>query len=744
MQGATVVLNEHQYGTATDASGRFTIRNLEQGWFVMEISYLGYEKYVTQIHFPHRQHIEVHMRASTHMLSEIEITDPSRMRQKEASHALVFADRKFIHENFAGSLMQSLSKIPGIGSMDIGSGSSKPVIRGLGFNRVVIAENGIKHEAQEWGADHGLEIDQHAVERIDIIKGPAALIFGANAIGGVIDLRQLSVPGQYTSGGSVSLSGKTNNGHAGSSIHYFSRAKDFYFRARFSTSDYGDYKVPTDSIEYMSYYFRLNDNKLRNTAGLERSGHFTTGYVNNGFASHFSVSNVFARSGFFANAHGLEIRNSSIDYDKSSRDIDLPSQQVNHLKVMSNTYWKYMGQKMNLDVAYQHNLRKEFSEAIGHGYMPVPPDSLERLYNKSTLSVNGRLKTSEINIHQLTTGFNAEYQYNQRGGWGFLLPEYKSWSGGLFLLDKIQITEQWIIDAGIRYDLGGLNIEAYSDWYESPEGGIYQFRQRAAKLDRTFQQFSWAIGSSYNKGNTTLRLNTGKSFRIPHAKELAANGMNYHMYRFEQGDSTLSAETSYQLDVGLSIQETRWSINISPFVNYFPNYIFMNPTPAYFEAQQVFLHQQSRVFRAGGEITSAYRLTRNITVEADLEYIYSLQLSGDKRGFSLPFSPPAASTFGLLYKGNNLGNLVNPSAGISLRVVAAQNNIVPPEKKTPGYQLIHLKAGTGIKWKKQIIEIALHVNNLLNTRYYDHTSFYRLIEVPGQGRNFSVLITMPF
>jgi len=744
--GASVLLNTNKNGTTTNRKGLFSFQNLEQGKYILKVSFLGYKTYIDTLIVYENKNLNIKLIPVSKLLHEVEVNKQFIIsRKKENSLSIEMVDKSFFDENSSGSLMQTLSRLPGISSMDIGSRQSKPVIRGLGFNRVVVAENGIKHEAQEWGADHGLEIDQFNVERIEVIKGPASLMYGANAIGGVIDIKQISTPTKNTKGGNIMITTQTNNKLFGSSAKYFIRKNQFYAKAHVSHNQYADYKVPTDSIEYMSYYFKLKNNSLRNTAGNETSGGVTLGYLNNGFSSHLSITDVFSKSGFFANAHGLEIRNSTIDYDLSNRDIDLPMQQVNHFKILSNSVWMIQDYKLNLDLAFQNNYRQEFSEAISHGYMPTPPDSLERLYNKNTWTANVRFEFPKHGINNFTTGINTEYQQNKINGWGFILPAYQSFTSGIFVHDKIRFSEKWILNAGLRYDIGIINTASYFDWYATPtENGNTLNKQRSANLNRTFGSLSWGVGATYFTDNFSAKINAGKSFRMPTAKELASNGINYHMYRYEKGDTSLLAEESYQLDVGLNWTVDKLNIELSPFLNYFPNYIYLNPTSDYYEAQQIYYHSESKVFRTGGEFSLYYDITSQLSTHLDAEYIYSVQLSGAKKGFTLPFSSPLVSNFGIKYVFKKEGLLVKSTIGFDLKLVAAQKNIVPPEKKTPGYGLINLNAGTGIKIGKQVMQLNAQVHNILNIKYFDHTSFYRLIEVPGQGRNFMLNLQLSF
>ncbi|MBP1677618.1 MAG: TonB-dependent receptor [Bacteroidetes bacterium] len=745
LNGAAVVLENGKTGTATDRKGNFRFYNLEAGSYVVNISFLGYKNEKDTVYLNQNKVLSISLTSANKELTEVTVMQSAMNRKSENPLATELVNSAFVREHLSGSLMQTLSRLPGVSSMDIGAGQSKPVIRGLGFNRVVVAENGIKHEAQEWGADHGLEIDQFTVERVEVIKGPASLMYGANAIGGVIDLKQISTPAKKSAGGSVLLNAQTNNNLYGASAKLFKRNNHFYFKTHITYTDYSDYRVPTDSISYMTYYFKLKNNRLRNTAGRDRNGSLILGYLGNQVSTHLSISDNFSKSGFFANAHGLEIRNSTIDYDKSNRDIDLPSQQVNHLKILSNTSWMITDYKLNIDLGYQNNYRQEFSEAVAHGYMPVPKDSLERLYNKNTLTANVKLEFPIHNKHQFTTGLNFESQNNSTGGWGFILPAFSTNTSGVFIHDNIRFSEVWSVNAGLRYDLGNIHTDAYYDWYLTPQDNSQDtYMQRASELKRSFGSFSWGVGAIRKGENTVLKMNIGKSFRTPTAKELSSNGINYHMYRFEKGDTTLRAEESYQLDLGLILKRKNWNAEITPFVNYFPNYIYLNPTSDYYEAQQVYYYSQSQVFRTGGELLINYNPVKHLSFSVDAEYIYSVQLSGAKKGYTIPFSPPLTSNIGFKYSPDTKGIFNKTEIGIDLKLVADQNNRVPPEKKTAGYSLISVSAGTTLKIGKHMAELNLQLNNALNTRYYDHTSFYRLIEVPGQGRNLILTVQVPF
>ena len=452
--------------------------------------------------------------------------------QMRSSVNTISIGKEFLQNNFSGSLMQSLRGIPGVKAMSIGSGQSKPTIRGLGFNRMVVTEDGIKHEGQQWGDDHGLEIDQFAIDHIDVIKGPAALLYGSDAIGGVINLYSNYIPTKKFQG-AVSLFGRSNNASVGLSARLQGITGGFYWKANTTLIDYADYRVPTNSIQYFSYDIPLKDKLLRNTAGLERDGSVTLGYKGINFHTELKLSDAYTKSGFFANAHGLEVRLSSIDYDKSRRDIDLPYQSVNHFKVMSHTVYQEGQLALELNLAYQNNHRKELTEPIAHGYMPTPPNSLEREFKKDTYTANLMTRYDLNERHSLSAGVNGEYQHNRRAGWGFIIPDFETTSFGAYASDRYTIKKDLIVNAGVRYDHVRTNIHSYTDWFKTPVSATDTiYKERSLDLCCSFNSLTWSAGINYATAGWILKANIGKSFRVPIPKELAQMVLIITIFRY--------------------------------------------------------------------------------------------------------------------------------------------------------------------------------------------------------------------
>lgn len=749
-------------------NGSYTLSNdsgisdipLIPGMYELECTLEGYSPLKLSIKISVQDlHLSIVLQRLNIQLKEVIVNDQRREeRRKTESLGVEVVKADFIRRNLGGSLMNTLQRLPGIKTIGIGSGHSKPMIRGLGFNRVVVLDKGIKHEGQQWGADHGLEIDQFAVDEVELLKGAASFMYGSDAIAGGINVKPSMVPSTESIGGSIDLIGKSNNNLYGTSVNLFAREQKYFFDFRATYQNYGDYRVPTDTLYVYDYAVRLNKYYLRNTAGRETGLHFSSGYLGQKFRSIFYVSNVYSKSGFFANAHGLEPRRVNTEFhDASSRDILMPSQQVNHFKISNRTTLEHGLNRLETEIGYQQNFRQEFNHYINHGYMPAiypsdlnVPIDLEREFDKSVYSINLRERLS-LGAHELILGFNGETQKNKINGWSFLVPAFNQSTAGAFAYDKFQINERILLHGALRYDYSKLSMFGYTDWFYSESAtdpSKSNQLSRAENLSRKFNSLVWSVGVNYNVGKIEFKANLGKGFRVPIAKELGANGVNYHYFSYEKGEAYLNPEQSYQFDVAFLLKEEKFSIQLSPFLNYFPNYIYLNPTARhdyfYGAGNQIFQYAQSQVFRYGGELQVKINVTNNLNAEVLAEYLYAKQLSGDKKGYALPFSPPSSILWNLTYKPFTVGKDAGSYISLDYRLTAAQNNIVPPERKTRSYSLFNIQVGTVVKLDKQHLQMSFQVQNLFNTRYLNHTSFYRLIGLPEQGRNLVLSLRIPF
>lgn len=683
-------------------------------------------------------------------LEEVTVTATAhRHTSTNSSQSSVFIDGTQLQQQLQSSLSMSLNRTAGIQASGIGSAQSKPMVRGMGFNRLAVLHEGIRHEGQQWGDDHGLEIDQFSIDRIEIIKGPAALLYGSDAVAGALLLSSAARPQQQFAG-RARLFTRTNNLLIGASALLEGKQESFYWRVNATYQDYADYQVPTDSIEYYSYRIPLHNRTMRNTAGREADGSITLGYAGYRFHSCLRIFETYSESGFFANAHGLEVRLSDIDYDRSRRDIDLPRQSVNHLKVLSHSVYTKDRWDIDINLAWQHNLRQELSEAVSHGYMPQPDNTLERAFSKHTATANIKAHLHVGEQHIMQFGVNSELQHNRRSGWGFIVPDFETYSAGVYASERWDMNNKLALNAGIRYDYAHTDIHDYRDWYTTPVDGTNIYILRSKALNRDFHSFTWSVGTNYTDNHWLIKANIGKGFRVPIAKELGADGINYHIFRHEQGNAELQPEQSYQTDMAIGWENKYFSCQAEPYFNWFPNYIYLNPTSTYKEGLQVYQYTQAEVMRTGFEAQVSIHPWSHLDINMQAEYLFARQMSGDKKGYGLPFTPPWRLLPELHFKwvakpfSDKTNTLSNGFFAINTVICGSQYDIVPPEKPTNGWWTLNMRASQKFALEKCALSLIISADNILNTKYYDHTSYYRLIDVPEAGWNLSVMFGVDF
>lgn len=684
------------------------------------------------------------------LLPEVVVAETYRQLQsKKTALTLELADRDFLRKHFTGNFMQAIENIPGVQAMDIGSGFSKPMIRGMGFNRVAVLENGIKQEGQQWGADHGLELDAFNVDAVHVMKGPASLLYGSDAMGGVIDIAPMRVPTENMLFGDVTLLGKSVNETLGASLMLGARRNAWYWRLRYSEQHFGDYRVPTDTIVYLTQKMPVHGRRLKNTAGRERNVSFFTQYGKKGYKSNYAVSNVFQKTGFFPGAHGVPDV-SRLEDDGDSRNIELPYSRVNHLKVTTHQQYSWEKFVLSGDAGYQNNHREEWSAFHTHyGSQPLPPTDPDKELgfnlNTFSLSAKGLLPGSSSWEHRM--GWDSQYQQNTISGYSFLLPEYERFTTGVSWLTTYRPDNTLAVSGGVRYDYGRMRVFEHDDPYLAAyleeqgydAGQVEQYRWNSRRVNRNFGDYSLSLGVVWTpSARHQLKWNVGRSFRLPGANELASNGVHHGTFRHEQGDATLSSEQGWQMDASYQLKQGRVSVYVSPFVNWFGNYIFLRPTGDWSvlpHTGQIYRYTQTEALFAGAEASVEVRLLPALSYRLAGEYVYTYNRD---EHIPLSFSPPAVFHNTLTWQKKRL------MLYAEWQSIARQNRVDRNEDRTPGANLFHLGGSLDLPLAGTDVEITLAVRNVLNTRYYNHLSFYRKVEIPEPGRNFQIMIKVPF
>ncbi|MDR0414609.1 MAG: TonB-dependent receptor [Prevotellaceae bacterium] len=689
---------------------------------------------------------ELDSAVQVYSLDDVTVTgSAASARQKLQPLTVVHAPKSYVLENRSSSLMTSLEKLPGVSAFQVGQGFSKPVIRGLGFNRLVVAENGVKQQEQQWGADHGLEVDQYGVEQVEIVKGPASLQYGAEAIAGVVAITSHAWRSSDGLTGAVLLNGNSGNRLLGGSgnIHYQKNAK--FVEARATYQNFESYRIPAESFTYLGYTYPIRNGVLKNTAGREANVSLQAGVRTGAYEAAVLLSNVHAKTGFFAGASGLPFLINMED-SGSYRSIGMPYHNSDHLKAIVNQIFTLDSRsKLILDMSYQHNLRQEYSAPHTHGFGALPEGNLELEMALQTASLNAAWEVRYPTGSTLRAGLNAEYQHNRVGGYMFLLPEFEQLAVGAFAVGRRCFSETITATAGLRYDGGGMHVRPY----EGREGYF-----SVPELQKRDGSASFMVGIACQPQPAwDLKANIGKSFRLPCVSEYASNGISHHMMRYELGDSALKAETAYQLDLHADFKG-RWSdafisslmASVSVFGCYSPCFIFLNPTGEFSplpEAGQTYRYVQSEASRLGGEVEAAADFARIFRVAAAAEYVRTVDLES---GFPVAFTPPLSLTAEASVRWSKLLLFVDSRMAITHRYAAPQRRVARNELKTPGYSLLDASLTLGVPARldnRCVVQLVLQVQNIFNTKYYKHLSFYRRLNLPEAGRNFLLSVQIP-
>lgn len=758
--GASIALKNESKGAFSDENGNFHFGKLHSCEYEMLIHLIGYEAYTTTINLNKDLYIEVTLQPSTVMLSDIVVNGSNGSASKLSLSSNSYA-RSTILDRPAISFSRLLPTVPGVTTIDIGSGISKPLIRGLGFNRVAVINKGIVQQNQQWGADHGMEINQFDISSATVHKGANSLLFGSDAMAGAIEIEPYTFKAKDFFSSEAILWGATNNDLLGAAIRGEWQKRQWYVNAVYSHHEYADFRIPADNFNYLSYEFPIYNRRLKNTAGKEQSAAATIGYKEKNITTYFNVSNNFQKMGFFSGAHGIP-NIANMQPDGSFRNVNMPYTTSNHFTITNNTEWKTEAFRFALNLGYQDNDREERSYFHSHFENEVPDgiDPTHELeFRLKTYSANGRLYLDESKKWKKTIGMAFESQQNRIGGYSFFLPRFDQIQGGLFFVNTYEYSSKLSFQGGIRYDIGKIDVTGFYDpilaeYLEdkglSPEV-VERNAWRAYPKKRNFGSYSGSLGLNYKSSSTlNWKASLGKSFRFPTANELASNGVHHAAFRHERGNPYLNAEQGYSLDITSAYDDySKFRFEVTPFINYFSNFIYLQPTTEWSvlpEGGQIYDYQQAKAIFGGTEYIASWHITHHWELSSTGAYVFNQNLDTD---YPLPFTPPFLMTNEIKYakfrnqKQNKTISYYQFSFGHQW--IADQNRVAQAEDMTPGATLFHLSAGLDYKISsKSTIRVNMQVQNIFDTRYLNHLSFYRKINIPEPGRNVQLFIRIPF
>ena len=642
------------------------------------------------------------------------------------------------------NIIDAITHLPGMAQLTTGSGISKPIIRGLGYNRVVVMSEGVRQEGQQWGDEHGVEVDGGSVNSVEILKGPASLMYGSDAMAGVVILHSQPAPAEGTMRANASTEYQTNNGLFGYSLSFAGNQKGFVWDARFSHKMAHAYKNKYDGYVPGSQ-FQERAGRLR--LGLQKSwGHSWLTWT----TYHLTPSIIEGER----DEETGELLCSSPSPKSYSES--LPFQQVKHYKLVWDNSVNLSSGMLKAIVGYQQNRRKEYEEDM---------DEYEAFFKLHTLTYDLRYLTHEWNGWKLSAGVGGMYQQSLNRGEEALIPEYRLFDFGIFATAS-QRLDRWTLNAGVRYDHRRVHSDEFID-----EGEL-----RFSDLQRHFNGVTGSIGAVWNvSDHLDLRLNVARGFRTPNLSELASNGVHEGSQRYEIGNGGLKAEYSLQADLGLDFTSQYVSAQLALFANRIDNYIFMHRLPEEVEEGYLtYAYTQGDARLLGFEAGIDVHPIHSLHFENTFSYVDARQLhQSDEHIKYLPYTPAPRWTSEVKWE---LAHHSHPTMGYhshhthhskglsadnlyvaaGLECYLAQHHIYSAddtETPTPSYTLVNLSAGTDLTWNgHKFAELYVTADNLLNRAYQNHLSRLKYADINrvtgrqgvyNMGRNVTFKLVIP-
>lgn len=711
--GVAIFFPGLQTGTVTDVDGKYSIDNLPRRSVEVQVSYIGHKTIVTTIDVDSISRKNFALEESDAQINEVVVTGlTGKSLAKDSPTPISVVSSAMLRSTASSNIIDALSLQPGVSQITTGGGISKPVIRGLGFNRVVVVNDGIRQEGNQWGGEHGVEIDPQSISSAEILKGPASLMYGSDAMAGVIIFHDEVLPPLGKVQANVSSEYQSNNGLFDYSVNLKGNSNVIVWSGRWSDKMAHAYKNKYDQYVLGSQF-------------RERAAEGLVGVNCKWGYSHLTLSYYHLTPGIVEGDRGY-----SHSYGKS-----LPFQQVHHYKAVSDNTFFIGNGTLKAIVAYQQNRRQEFEES------PSTPGLDFMLH---TVNYDVRYKLPIADQLKIAVGGGGMWQRSLNKGDEYLIPAYQLFDIGGFGTITYN-TGKFTLSGGMRVDNRHLHSFALDDLFE--------------KFSRNFTGVTGSVGAVYAVNDKmNVRLNVARGFRAPNLSELASNGVHEGTVEYEIGNTGLHPEYSWQADLGWDFTSPVVSAQLSLFANFIDNYIFTQKLEGVkTEGYDTYKYTQGYARLLGGEASVDIHPIERLHFANTFSYVNSVQLHQPHDAKYLPFTPAPRWTSDLRYDIVRDGKTVdNTCVSLQMECNLRQNHyyaVNGTETATPSYSLFNVSAGTDFRVHgHKVASLLLSCNNLFDKAYQSHLSRLRYLDVNplngrrgiyNMGRNFTVKLLVP-
>ena len=660
-------------------------------------------------------------------LNEVTVTGAlGDMKIKETPMPVMTLQAKELYQLPSTNLIDAIAKQPGMSQITTGGGISKPVIRGLGYNRIVVVNDGIRQEGQQWGDEHGIEIDANEVGSVEILKGPASLMYGSDAMGGVLVFKGMPTLPEGSIKGNVNAEYQTNNGLFGGSFNLAGNQKGFTWDARYSEKHAHSYRNRYDGYVPDSQFW---ERAFSLKAGLMRNWGFTKlklGYYN-------LVPSIMEGERDTVTGELLS------EGDPLSYRHGLPYQKVSHYKAVSESFINLSSGHLKVIMGYQQNRRQEFEESA---------DEYGLYLQLHTLNYDVRYVSEEWSGWKFSTGINGMGQKSLNLGEEYLIPDYSLFDAGVYATAS-KALGRWNLSGGLRFDYRYLDAKGLEEDDEV----------RFEAFTRYFTGITGSVGATCNiTEGLDLKLNLARGYRAPNISELASNGEHEGSLRYEIGNHNFKPEYSLQADFGLNYATRYFELNVAAFANHISDYIYLHRIDSIIEPDlMTFAYAQGEALLMGFEAGVDVHPFHALHIGSAFSYVNAQLLHQPEEMRWLPMTPAPRLSVDVKYELTHDGKVFNNAyIAASMDWCLEQNHYYAAydtETMTPSYLLIGLSAGTDVLIKgKKVAELALIVDNLTDVCYQDHLSRLKYADfnvvtgrrgVFNMGRNVVFKVTVP-
>jgi iron complex outermembrane recepter protein len=765
LPGVTIFIPDLKKGTFTNEAGAFSIDDLPKGKFLVEVKLIGYTAIVQRIEVSGVTEFNISLTSVVTELNEVVVTGISNAAElKRNPIPITTINNQALTENASTNLIDNIAATPGISQISTGSAISKPVIRGLSYNRIITVLDGIRQEGQQWGDEHGIEIDEFAIERVEVIKGAGSLMYGGDGLGGVVHFLTPSPVAVGSVVGNWKSNYQSNNGLFGNSLMVAGNQKGIYWSGRASNKIARAYTNKYDGRVFNSGFHETN---FSGTAGINKKWGYTELSAGTFNQEIGLVEGDRDENGNFIrmkNLDGNEEEATVTHQELTTYSLFVPRQTIRHSRISSTSNIYFGESRIQLNLGYQRNQRKEFGDVL-------QANEAELFFDLSTLNYNLIYFLPWGNAWQFSIGTSGLHQQNKNKGEEFIIPEYTSFDWGAFGFAK-RTVGKLDVAGGFRYDRRTIRIESlYLDDNDEPTNDP-NATLRFEKANLEFSNLSASAGVTYEFSDVvTGKLNASRGFRAPNISELASNGKHEGTLRYEYGSYKLQAETSFQLDASVLLNSEHITAEVAVFQNTIDHYIYaekllaadgtdsipdpLDPVPAY-------AYVQGKAQLRGGEVSIDFHPHPLdwLHFENAFSFVQGVNLTRQKTREAkyLPFIPAPRWQSELRANVNTLGKSFSGSfMKVEYIHYWKQNQVLlegGTETPTPAYSLWNVGLGTGVISKKgtNLFSIYFTVTNVFNKAYQHHLSRLKYAAenpvsgrtgVFNMGRNFNVKIIVP-